>query len=101
MQKGKHILDSIYKSIGNTPMVRLQKVPKMHGIECEVLVKCEFMNPGGSVKDRMALEMIEEAERIGRIQKGDTLVEATSGNAGIGFAFLSACKGYNMVVTLP
>ena len=95
------ILDSIYESVGNTPLVRLNKVPKDEGIECEILAKCEFMNPGGSVKDRIGRAMFIAAEKEGRIKPGDTIIEATSGNAGIGLAFMAACKGYKMVVTLP
>lgn len=95
------ILNSIYESVGNTPMVRLNRVPKDEGIQCEVLAKCEFMNPGGSVKDRIGKEMFLAAEKEGRIKPGDTIIEATSGNAGIGLAFVAACKGYKMVVTLP
>lgn len=66
--------------IGNTPLVRLNKIPQSLGIECEVYAKVEFFNTGGSVKDRIALRMIEEAEKSGRIKPGDTLIEPTSGN---------------------
>lgn len=66
--------------IGNTPLVRLNKIPQSLGIECEVYAKAEFFNAGGSVKDRIALRMIEEAEKSGRIKPGDTLIEPTSGN---------------------
>ena len=88
-------------SIGNTPMVRLNRVPKDEGIECEMLGKCEFMNPGNSVKDRISCEMFTAAEREGKIKPGDTVIEATSGNAGIGLAYMAACKGYNMLITIP
>jgi cystathionine beta-synthase len=71
------------------------------GIECEVLVKCEFFNAGGSVKDRIGWRMVEEAERSGRIKPGDTLIEPTSGNTGIGLALAAAVKGYRMIITLP
>jgi len=97
----EHIMDSVYQAVGDTPMVRLQRLPKDHGIECEILGKCEFMNPGGSVKDRIGVKMFLAAEKEGRIKPGDTIIEATSGNAGIGLAFVAACKGYKMVVTLP
>ncbi|HJM56014.1 MAG TPA: cystathionine beta-synthase [Planctomycetota bacterium] len=93
------IQDSILASIGNTPLVRLQQVGKETG--CEFLVKCEFMNAGGSVKDRIGLRMVEEAERSGRIRPGDTLIEPTSGNTGIGMALAAAIKGYRMVITMP
>lgn len=66
--------------IGNTPLIRLNKIPQSLGIECQVYAKVEFFNAGGSVKDRIALRMIEEAERSGRIKPGDTLIEPTSGN---------------------
>ena len=82
-------------------MVRMQRVPKDEGIACDVLAKCEFMNPGGSVKDRIGVEMFLVAEKEGRIKPGDTIIEATSGNAGIGLSFMAACKGYKMVITLP
>lgn len=95
------IMDSIYQAVGKTPLVRMQRVHKEEGVECEMLMKCEFMNPGGSVKDRIGVRMFLEAEKDGTIKPGDTIVEATSGNAGIGLSFMAACKGYNMVITLP
>ncbi len=94
-----HIQDSILDSIGNTPLVRLQEVGKETG--CEFLVKCEFMNAGGSVKDRIGLRMVENAEHSGRIRPGDTLIEPTSGNTGIGMALAAAVKGYRMIITMP
>ncbi|KAK1623845.1 cystathionine beta-synthase [Colletotrichum phormii] len=87
--------------IGNTPLVRLNKIPQSLGIECEVYAKVELFNAGGSVKDRIALRMIEEAERTGRIKPGDTLIEPTSGNTGIGLALVGAIKGYKTIITLP
>lgn len=74
------VLGSITEQIGNTPMVRLNKLPQSLGIEATIYAKLEFFNAGGSVKDRIALRMIEEAERQGRIKSGDTLIEPTSGN---------------------
>lgn len=74
------VMDSITEQIGNTPMVRLNRIPQSLGIEATVYAKLEFFNAGGSVKDRIALRMIEEAERKGRIKPGDTLIEPTSGN---------------------
>lgn len=97
----EQIYNSIYETIGNTPMVKLQRIPQSEGVECDFLVKCEFINPGGSVKDRIGREMFLAAEKEGKIKPGDTIIEATSGNAGIGLAFVAACKGYNMVITLP
>ena len=74
------VRNSITEMIGNTPLVRLNKVPQSLGIEATVYAKCEFFNAGSSVKDRIALRMIEEAEKSGRIKPGDTLIEPTSGN---------------------
>jgi cystathionine beta-synthase len=92
---------SILEQIGNSPLVRLNKVPQSLGIEAQVWVKCEFFNAGSSVKDRIALRMIEEAEKSGRIKPGDTLIEPTSGNTGIGLALVAAVKGYKTIITLP
>ena len=93
------IHDSILDAIGNTPMVRLRSVGRRTG--CEILAKCEFLNAGGSVKDRIGKRMVEEAERAGVIKPGDTLIEPTSGNTGIGMALAAAVKGYRMVITMP
>ena len=95
------ILSSILEHIGNTPLVRAERLCQKEGIECELLLKCEFFNAGGSVKDRIGLRMIEDAERSGRIKPGDTLIEPTSGNTGIGLALAAALKGYKMIITLP
>jgi cystathionine beta-synthase len=95
------IMDSILENIGKTPLVRLHSIPKSAGLECELLAKCEFFNAGGSVKDRIGLRMIEDAEKSGRIKKGDTLIEPTSGNTGIGLALAAAIKGYRCIITLP
>ncbi|KAK5989731.1 Cystathionine beta-synthase [Cladobotryum mycophilum] len=83
------------------PLVRLNKIPQSLGIECEVYAKTELFNAGGSVKDRIALRMIEEAEKSGRIKPGDTLIEPTSGNTGIGLALVGAIKGYKTIITMP
>jgi len=93
------LLNTILDAIGNTPTVRLHRIAK--DLPCELYGKCEFLNPGGSVKDRIALQMIEDAEKQGRIKPGDTLIEATSGNAGIGFALGAAVKGYKIIITMP
>ncbi|KAJ9655856.1 cystathionine beta-synthase [Neophaeococcomyces mojaviensis] len=95
------IRSTITEQIGNTPLVRLNKIPQSLGMECTVLAKCEYFNAGGSVKDRIALRMIEEAEKSGRIKPGDTLIEPTSGNTGIGLALVAAVKGYKTIITLP
>jgi cystathionine beta-synthase len=93
------ILNSILEAIGNTPMVRLRTIG--HKTGCEMLAKCEFLNAGGSVKDRIGRRMVEEAERKGRIKPGETLIEPTSGNTGIGMALAAAVKGYRMIITMP
>lgn len=90
---------NILETIGNTPTIRLNHIGKE--LPCELYAKCEFFNPGGSVKDRIAIEMVEQAERAGEIKPGDTLIEATSGNAGIGFALAGAVKGYKVIITMP
>lgn len=89
----------VLRAVGHTPLVRLNRVGSEHPVE--ILVKCEFMNPGGSIKDRIAFAMIDEAERTGRIKPGDTLIEATSGNTGIGLAMAAAVRGYKLVICLP
>lgn len=94
-------MDSVLQQIGNTPLVRLNKIPQSLGIEATVYAKLEYFNAGGSVKDRIALRMIEEAELKGRIKPGDTLIEPTSGNTGIGLALVAAVKGYKTIITLP
>lgn len=94
-------MDTITQQIGNTPIVRLNRIPQSLGIEATVYAKLEFFNAGGSVKDRIALRMIEEAEQSGRIKPGDTLIEPTSGNTGIGLALVAAIKGYKTIITLP
>lgn len=99
-QKPK-ILSNVLEQIGETPLVRLNKIPKQMGVKCEVLAKCEFFNAGGSVKDRIALKMIEDAEREGRLKEGYTIIEATSGNTGIGLALAAAVKGYKCIIVMP
>jgi cystathionine beta-synthase len=93
------ILDSICQAVGQTPMVRLSRFGR--DLPCELLGKCEFMNPGGSVKDRIGVRMLEDAEKSGRIKPGDTLIEPTSGNTGIGLALTGAVKGYRVIITMP
>jgi cysteine synthase len=93
------IYNSIYETIGKTPMVKLNKLANEN--MAEVLIKLEFFNPGGSVKDRIALSMIEAAERDGLLFEGQTIVEPTSGNTGIGLAMVGAAKGYRVVLVMP
>jgi cystathionine beta-synthase len=95
----EQILDSILDSTGRTPMVRLSRIGK--SLPCELLAKCEFMNPGGSVKDRIGVRMLLDAEGTGRIKPGDTLIEPTSGNTGIGIAMAAAVRGYRVIITMP
>ena len=82
-------------------MVRINNITAKDGIKCEVLAKCEFLYPGGAVKDRIGRRMILDAEKQGRIQKNDILIEPTSGNTGIGLAMTAAARGYRMIITLP
>ena len=93
------ILNNILEAIGNTPIVKLNKIGAK--LECNLMVKCEFFNAGGSIKDRIGYNMILDAENSGRIKPGDTLIEPTSGNTGIGMALAAAVKGYNMIITMP
>ncbi|HLB57201.1 MAG TPA: cysteine synthase family protein, partial [Gammaproteobacteria bacterium] len=91
--------NTILETVGNTPLIRFNRIGR--DLPCELYGKCEFFNPGGSVKDRIAVHMIEEAEKSGRIKPGDTLIEATSGNTGIGMALAGAVKGYHVIITMP
>jgi len=93
------VYNSILEAIGHTPMVRLRRLPEKGS--AEILVKIESVNPGGSIKARPALRMIEEAEKDGRLKPGSTIVEASSGNQGIALAMIGAVKGYRVVVFMP
>ena len=93
------VAQSPLELIGNTPVVRLNRLPGKD--DAEVWAKLENFNPGGSVKDRICLSMIEAAEKAGRLKPGDTIVEPTSGNTGIGLALVSAVKGYKLILTMP
>lgn len=93
------IVDNILQTVGDSPIVRFRRVGSE--LDCELYGKCEFLNPGGSVKDRIAVRMIEEAENSGQIKPGCTLIEPTSGNTGIGLALAAAVKGYHIIVTMP
>lgn len=96
-----HVLDTVLDAVGNTPCIRLNRVPQKHGLVCEVVAKCEFFNPGGSVKDRIGKQMVLDAEAAGRLKPGSVIVEATSGNTGIGLSMAAAVRGYHMVITMP
>lgn len=87
--------------VGNTPLVELNKYSKANGLEEPIIAKVEFFNPGGSVKDRIALAMIEDAEQKGILKPGATIIEPTSGNTGVGLALVSAVKGYHLILTMP
>ena len=87
--------------IGNTPLLELSKFSKDKGLETPILAKVEYFNPGGSVKDRIALAMIEDAEKKGLLKPGATIIEPTSGNTGVGLALVSAVKGYKLILTMP
>ncbi|MFC1479870.1 cysteine synthase A [Candidatus Omnitrophota bacterium] len=93
------IYDDITQTIGNTPLVRLQKVGK--DLPGNIIVKAEFFNPLASVKDRIGVAMIEAAEKEGKLKKGAVIIEPTSGNTGIALAFVSAAKGYKLILTMP
>lgn len=99
MQKNPNIAKNILEAIGNTPLVRLNRISGSD--RAEIVAKAESLNPGGSVKDRIALAMIEDAERKGRLRPGSTIIEPTSGNTGIGLAMVCAVKGYKCILTMP
>ena len=96
-----HVVRSPLELIGSTPVVRLARMPQLEGVGAQVWAKLEGFNPGGSVKDRICLAMVEAAEREGHLQPGGTIIEPTSGNTGIGLALVAAVKGYRLVLTMP
>ncbi|XP_037027961.1 cystathionine beta-synthase [Bradysia coprophila] len=95
------ILPDILHAIGNTPLVKLNTIPQAEGVECDIYAKCEFLNPGGSVKDRIGYRMVQDAEAKGLLKPGCTIIEPTSGNTGIGLAMACAVKGYKCLIVMP
>ncbi|MBQ2215712.1 MAG: cysteine synthase A [Prevotella sp.] len=95
------IAKQLTELIGNTPLLELTKFSESKGIQTPVIAKVEYFNPGGSVKDRIALAMIEDAEKRGILKPGATIIEPTSGNTGVGLALVSAVKGYRLILTMP
>ena len=98
-QSTNRIADGLIGAIGNTPLIRLRRASEATG--CEILGKAEFMNPGGSVKDRAGLAIIEDAERRGVLQPGGVIVEGTAGNTGIGITLVASARGYRSVIVMP
>ena len=105
MRKEQTVMANIYKGtlglVGNTPLVEVANIEKELGLEATVLVKLEYLNPAGSVKDRIAKAMIEDAEAKGILKEGSVIIEPTSGNTGIGLAAIAASKGYRIILTMP
>jgi len=97
----KKILDNVLEAVGQTPLGKLNRIPQEYGLECNVYGKCEFLNAGGSVKDRIAIRMLEMAEAAGHLKPGMTVIEPTSGNTGIGLALVCAVKGYKCIIVMP
>ena len=95
------IAKKLTELIGNTPLLELGSYSAKRGVETPIIAKVEYFNPGGSVKDRVALAMIEDAERSGKLKPGATIIEPTSGNTGVGLALVSAVKGYKLILTMP
>ncbi len=96
-----NIKSNITELIGNTPLVRLQKLEKKINACAEIVVKIEYFNPGGSAKDRVAMNIIKDAEEAGNLSRGDTIIEATSGNTGVGLAMVAAARGYRAIMVMP
>lgn len=97
----KKVAENVLQLVGRTPLVALNKYSAWRGVETPIVAKVEYFNPGGSVKDRIALAMIEAAEASGELQPGGTIIEPTSGNTGVGLALVAAVKGYRLILTMP
>ena len=95
------IFSSLTELIGNTPLMYLNNIAANHGVQANLIAKIEFFNPGGSVKDRVALSMIEDAEKSGKLKSGAVIIEPTSGNTGVGLAWIASVKGYKTILTMP
>ena len=97
----ERIYNEVTELVGNTPLLRLNSIEEYFGLNCRLLAKLEYLNPAGSVKDRVALEMIEQAEKDGLLKPGATIIEPTSGNTGIGLASVATVKGYRCIIVIP
>lgn len=95
------IYNGITELVGATPLMRLNRYMERHSLKAEILAKLEYLNPAGSVKDRVALKMVEDAEAAGLLKQGGTIIEPTSGNTGIGLAMVAAARGYRLILTMP
>ena len=95
------LYESVAQTVGNTPLVRIKNFEKENGLEARVYAKLEYFNPAGSVKDRIAKAIIDDAVATGRIKDGSTIIEPTSGNTGIGIASYAAAKGFKVIITMP
>ena len=95
------LYQSVSDTIGNTPLVRVKNFEKHYGLEANVFAKLEYFNPAGSVKDRIAKGIIDDAVATGKLKEGSTIIEPTSGNTGIGIAAYAATKGFKVVITMP
>ncbi len=95
------VYTSVAQLVGNTPLLELANYRKLQGLKAKILVKLEYFNPAGSVKDRVAKAMIEDAEKSGKLKRGGIIIEPTSGNTGIGLAAIGCAKGYKVILTMP